>query len=66
MVLLNNADEDRTLRLRVDWRVLGYRRPDRIRVDDAVFHEGAKIENGELIAPVGRANMRLLAFREDD
>ena len=64
MVILNNTEEDLPLRARVDWRALGYADPARITVDDAVFHEGARIENGELVTPVGRANMRLLAFGE--
>jgi hypothetical protein len=36
----------------------------RLTVDDAVFHEGASIENGELVTPVGKVNMRLVAVEE--
>ena len=42
MVLLNNTDKDLSLRLRVDWAALGYQHPDRLGVDDAVFHEGPR------------------------
>ena len=62
-VLLNNNEKDLSLRLPVDWKALGYADPSRLTVDDAVFHEGASIEGGLLVTPVGRANMRLLAIQ---
>jgi hypothetical protein len=64
LVLLNNNDQDRALRLPLDWRALGFSDPRRLRVDDAVFHEAVRIENGVLVTPIGRANMRLLAIEE--
>lgn len=62
MVLLNNNEEDLLLRLKLDWQALGFDDPTGLQVDDAVFGEGARIEGGELVTPVGRANMRLLAI----
>lgn len=64
IVLLNNNETDLKLRLQLDWKALGFSDPRKLTVDDAVFHEGASIENGELVTPVGRANMRLLAVEE--
>jgi hypothetical protein len=66
MVILNNNEQDLDLRLSLDWRALGFANAERLRVDDAVFHQGAKIDGGQLVTPVGRANMRLLAIEVDD
>jgi hypothetical protein len=64
LVLLNNNDQDRALRLPLDWRALGFTDPRRLRVDDALFHEAVRIEDGVLVTPIGRANRRLLAIEE--
>jgi len=64
MVLLNNNEDDLILRLRLDWKALGYDDPRKVTVEDALFKEGARIENGELVTPIGRANMRLLILEE--
>jgi len=62
MVILNNNDADQHLRLRLDWKALGFDHVNTLAVDDAVFREDAVIENGELVVTVGRANMKLLAI----
>jgi hypothetical protein len=62
MVLLNNNETDLALRLPLKWPELGYAGGQQITVDDAVFHGDVRLENGELITPVGRANMRLLVL----
>jgi len=62
VILLNNREEDLNLQLKLDWTALGYENWQGLHVDDAVFHGDARIENGELITRVGRANMRLLAI----
>lgn len=62
LVLLNNNEEDLNLRFKLDWSALGYNDWRGLKVDDAVFHGDARIENGELVTPVGRANMRLVAI----
>lgn len=61
-VFLNNNEEDVLLRLDADWRALGFQGPDGLTVDDAVFGRGARLEDGRLVVPVGRANMRLVAI----
>ncbi|MBM4033609.1 MAG: hypothetical protein FJ291_17740 [Planctomycetes bacterium] len=62
VVLLNNREEDLNLRLKVDWAALGHADWQALKVDDAVFEGDARIEGGELVTPIGRANMRLLAI----
>jgi len=64
MVLLNNNDEQLELRLKVDWNALGFHDPARLKVDDPVFKGQPRIVDGELVTPVGRADMCLLAITE--
>jgi len=65
IVLLNNGEEDRSLRLDLDWTTLGYSDWKKLKVDDPVFGESARIEEGSLLTPIGRANMRLLAITRE-
>jgi len=37
----------------------------KLKVDDPVFGESARIEEGSLLTPIGRANMRLLAITRE-
>ncbi|MBI4024952.1 MAG: hypothetical protein HY360_08215 [Verrucomicrobia bacterium] len=62
MVLLNNNDNDRQLTLKMDWKALGFDDPGQLKVDDPVFKGSPTIVNGELVTPVGKANMRLLVI----
>jgi hypothetical protein len=62
LVLLNNTDQPLDLRLKLDWATLGFADWRRLKVDAAVFGGDVRIENGELLTPVGAANMRLLAI----
>lgn len=62
MVLLNNNDEERTLRLDMNWQALGFTDSAGIRVTGTVFALPARIESRRLVVTVGKANMRLLAF----
>ena len=62
MVLLNNNEDDRQLTLKMDWKALGFDDPQALQVDDPVFNGQPAIVNGELVTPVGKANMRLLAI----
>ena len=62
LVLLNNNEKPLDLRLKLDWSALGFADWRGLKVDDAVFRGDVRIENGELLTPIGAANMRLLAI----
>jgi len=62
VVLLNNNEDDRQLNLKIDWKALGFDDSQKLEVDDPIFSGRPSIINGELMTPVGRANMRLLAI----
>ncbi|MBI2191372.1 MAG: hypothetical protein HYU36_05255 [Planctomycetes bacterium] len=64
VILLNNNENDLQLRLKLNWPELGFGDWRGLKVDDAVFLEGASIEDGELVTPIGCANMRLLAIEK--
>jgi hypothetical protein len=59
---LNNNDADLQLPLKMDWKALGFDDPEHLKVDAPVFKGDPRIVNGELITPVGKADLRLLAI----
>lgn len=62
LVLLNNTDQPLDLRLKLDWAALGFSDWHGLKLDDPVFAGNPRVENGELLTPIGPANMRLLAI----
>lgn len=62
IILLNNNDKDIELQLSLDWKALGFDDWRNVKIDDAIFHEGASIEDGKLLTPIGFANMRMLVL----
>ena len=62
--LLNNNDRNLNLQLALDWKALGFDDWRKVKIDDAVFHEGATVEDGKLLTPIGFVNMRMLVLEE--